>query len=343
MSRRPATGTLSTMKAIYQTRYGVPMLEDVAEPEPGRGEVRVRVRAASINARDWHVMRGDPVLGRLMLPAVMGPRGPRRRIRGTDFAGTVESVGAGVDRFRPGDEVYGDLGDAHGAFAEYVCAPADEIEFKPAGLGWAETAAMPLAGGTALMALRDVGRVQAGRSVLINGASGGVGTFAVQIGKALGGSVTAVCSPRNIELVRSLGADEVVDYTASDFTRLGRRFDVVLDLVGNRSLNDLRRVVAPDGVLVLSGGGTSRGRARLFGPMRLIIGAQIAARLSRSGPRIVVPATSPSRELLAGLRELAEAGRVIPAIDRTYQLAEVPEAIRYLEEEHARAKVVITV
>ncbi|WP_249997816.1 NAD(P)-dependent alcohol dehydrogenase [Actinoplanes sp. M2I2] len=329
------------MKAICQEKYGVPRLEDVAEPQPGRGEVRVRVRAASVNARDWHVMRGDPYLGRLLLPAVMGPRGPRRRIRGTDFAGTVESAGAGVDRFRPGDEVYGDLGDAHGAFAEYVCAPADQIEFKPAGLGWEQAAALPLAGGTALLGLR--GRVRAGRSVLINGASGGVGTFAVQIGKALGGSVTAVCSTRNVDLVRSLGADEVVDYTRSDFARLGRRFDVVFDLVGNRSLGDLRRTVAPGGTLVLSGGGTSRGRPRVFGPMRLILGARLAARSSRSGPRIEVPATAPSRELLAELRELAEAGRLRPVIDRTYQLAEVPEAIRYVEEEHARAKVVITV
>ncbi|WP_250030451.1 NAD(P)-dependent alcohol dehydrogenase [Paractinoplanes maris] len=331
------------MKAIYQEKYGVVGLEDVDEPVAGAGQVRVRVRAASVNARDWHVMRGDPYLGRLLLPAVMGPRGPRRRIRGTDFAGTVESVGAGVDRFQPGDEVFGDLGDAHGAFAEYVCASADEIEFKPGGLSWEQAAAMPLAGGTALLSLRDVGRVRAGRSVLINGASGGVGTFAVQIGRALGGSVTAVCSTRNVELVRSLGADEVVDYRRSDFVRLGRRFDVVVDLVGNRSLSDLRRVTAPGGTLVLSGGGTSRGRAQVFGPMRLIIGGQLVARLSRSGPRIVVPATRPSRELLAGLRELAESGRLTPAIDRTYQLAEVPEAIRYVEEEHARAKVVITV
>ncbi len=333
--------TLNDMKAIKQEKYGAVGLADVAEPVPGPGQVLVRVRAASLNARDWHVMRGDPYLARLVLPAVMGPRGPRRPIRGTDFAGTVTAAGPGVDRFQPGDEVFGDLGDAHGAFAEQVCAPAGEIEFKPAGLSFAEAAALPLAGSTALKGLRDLGRVRPGQHVLINGASGGVGTFAVQIGRALGASVTAVCSTRNVELVRSLGADEVIDYTRRDFAGLGRRFDVVFDLVGNRSLGDLRRVLSPGGTLVISGGGTFRGRPGLVGPMGLVIRAQLAARFGRL--QVVVLAVPPSRALLAGLRELVEAGRLAPAIDRTYRLAEVPEAIRYLESEHARAKVVITV
>lgn len=332
------------MKAIVQRRYGSPdvlRLQEVDKPAPARHEVLVRVHAASVNARDWHMVRGDPYLARLALPKVLGLREPKRKIRGTDFAGRVEAVGDGVDRFRPGDEVYGDLGDAHGAFAEYVCAPAAEIEFKPANLSFAQAAAMPLAGNTALMGLRDLGRVRPGQHVLVNGASGGVGTFAVQIGKALGAGVTAVCSTRNVDLVRSLGADQVVDYTNDDFARLGRRYDVVLDLVGNRSLGDLRRALAPGGTLVLSGGGTFGGRPGLVGPMGLIIKAQAMARFARD--RMVLLTTPSSRELLAALRELAESSKVTPIIDRTYTLSEVPEAIRYLEGEHARAKVVVTV
>ncbi|MBU2665656.1 NAD(P)-dependent alcohol dehydrogenase [Actinoplanes bogorensis] len=330
------------MKAIAQEKYGEMALADVAQPVCGPGTVLVRVHAASINARDWHLMRGDPYLARLTM---MGARRPRTKVRGTDFAGTVESVGEGVERFQPGDEVFGDLGDAHGAFASYVCAPAETIEFKPAGIGFAEAAALPLAGSTALMGLRDVGRVRPGSRVLINGASGGVGTYAVQIGKALNAHVTAVCSTRNVGLVRSLGADEVVDYQEQDFSRTPSSsvpsFDVVFDLVGNRSLRDLRRVLAPGGTLVLSGGGTFGGRPSLVGPMRLILAAQVAARFSRL--RMVVLAVPPSRALLAGLRELVEAGRLTSVIDRTYPLDRVPEAIAYMEAEHVRAKVVITV
>lgn len=332
------------MKAIVQQRYGSPdelRLAEVDKPAPARGEVLVRVHAASVNARDWHVVRGDPFLARLTAPKLLGLRGPKRQIRGTDFAGRVEAVGAGVDRFQPGDEVYADSGDVHGAFAEYVCAPADVVEFKPANLSFEQAATMPLAGNTALMGLRDVGRVRPGQQVLVNGASGGVGTFAVQIGKALGADVTAVCSTRNVDLMGVLGADHVVDYTKHDFTRLGRRFDVVLDLVGNRSLGDLRRALAPGGTLVLSGGGTSRGGASLVGPMGLMIRSQAVSRFVRE--RIVLLITPPSRELLASLRELAEAGKLTPIIDRTYTLREVPDAIRYLEVEHARAKVVITI
>ncbi|QOC91558.1 NAD(P)-dependent alcohol dehydrogenase [Micromonospora craniellae] len=332
------------MKAIVQQRYGSPgvlRLQEVDKPAPAAHEVLVRVHAASVNARDWHVLRGDPYLARLAAPQMMGLRGPTRKIRGTDFAGRVEAVGSGVDRFRPGAEVYGDTGDVHGAFAEYVCVPAEQIEAKPANLSFAQAATMPLAGSTALSGLRDLAQLRDGQHVLINGASGGVGTFAVQIGKALGATVTAVCSTRNVDLARSLGADHVVDYTTHDFVRLGRRYDVLLDLVGNRSLGDLRRALAPGGTLVLSGGGTSRGRPGLVGPMGLLIGAQVMARVARE--RILVLPTPLSRELLAALRELAEAGMVSPVIDRTYKLDEVPEAIRYMEVEHARAKIVVTV
>ncbi|MBM2615244.1 NAD(P)-dependent alcohol dehydrogenase [Actinoplanes sp. LDG1-06] len=325
------------MKAIAQEKYGEMGLVDVAQPVCGPGTVLVRVHAASINARDWHMMRGDPYLARLTM---MGPRRPRTKIRGTDFAGTVEAVGAGVEQFQVGDEVFGDLGDAHGAFASYVCAPAATIEFKPAGIGFPEAAALPLAGSTALMGLRDVGRVRPGSRVLINGASGGVGTYAVQIAKALDAHVTAVCSTRNVDLVRSLGADEVVDYRKQDFPT-SPSYDVVFDLVGNRSLRDLRQVLAPGGTLVLSGGGTFGGRPSLVGPMRLIIEAQLAARFSRL--RMVVLSVPPSRSLLAGLRELVEAGRLTSVIDRTYPLDQVPEAVNYMETEHVRAKVVITV
>lgn len=337
-------GTMATMKAIVQQRYGSPdvlRLQEVDRPVPAHNEVLVRVHAASVNARDWHVLRGDPYLARLALPKVMGVRAPRRKIRGTDFAGRVEAVGSGVDRFRPGDEVYGDLGDAHGAFAEYACAPADEVEFKPANLSFAQAATIPLAGSTALTGLRDLGQVRPGQHVLVNGASGGVGTFAVQLGKAFGAAVTAVCSTRNVDLVGSLGADHVVDYTTHDFARLGQRYDVVFDLVGNRSLSDLRRVLAPGGTLVLAGGGTFRGRPGLVGPMGLVIKAQTVARFARE--RMVLLSAPPNRELLASLRDLAEAGTVTPVIDRTYPLDEVPDAIRYLEGEHARAKVAITV
>ncbi|WP_432050669.1 NAD(P)-dependent alcohol dehydrogenase [Verrucosispora sp. NA02020] len=332
------------MKAIVAHRYGSPdvlRLQEVDRPVPAADQLLVRVHAAALNARDWHVLRGDPYLARLAAPQMMGLRGPRRVIRGTDFAGTVEAVGADIDRFRPGDEVYGDTGDLHGAFAEYLCVPAARVESTPATLSVTQAAALPLAGNTALLGVRDVGRLRDGQHLLVNGASGGVGTFAVQIGKALGATVTAVCRTRNVDLVRSLGADHVVDYTTHDFARLGRRYDVLLDLVGNRSLADLRRALVPGGTLVLSGGGTFRGRPALVGPMALLLRAQVAARVT--GERWELLATPPSRELLAGVRDLVEAGLVAPVVDRTYPLAEVPAAMRYLESEHARAKVVITV
>src|SRR3954467_7039422 len=220
------------MKAIVQREYGSPdtlRLEDVDRPDAGPGHVLVRVRAASVNAADWHVMRGDPKLARLQLRV----RRPKASIRGRRFAGEVVEAGVGVSHVLPGDEVYGETGMTDGAFAEYVCAPADHVAPKPNGLTFEEGAAVPLAGCTALQALRDVARVQPGQRLLVNGASGGVGTFAVQIGKALGAHVTGVCSTGNVELVRSLGADDVVDYTAEDVVSARQRFDVILDLVGN--------------------------------------------------------------------------------------------------------------
>ncbi|MEU6546901.1 NAD(P)-dependent alcohol dehydrogenase [Streptomyces sp. NPDC046859] len=325
------------MKAVVQDRYGpADTLEftDVERPVPGAGEVLVRVRAASVNAYDWHFMRGDPLIGR----GTMGWRRPRTRIRGRDLAGVVETVGAGVSGLEPGDEVYG---EADGTFAEFVCARGDEIGPKPAGLTFEQAAAMPLAGNTALMALRDTARVQAGQTLLVNGASGGVGTFAVQLGKAYGAEVTAVCGARNTDLVRSLGADHVIDRAQEDFARRAERWDVVLDLVGNRSLGDLRRALAPTGTLVLSGGGVYEGGS-VVGPMALFLQRQMVAPFAR-GQRLLDVAARQSRANLAALRELAESGRIAPVVERTYELGEAAEAIRYLEVEHARAKVVITV
>ncbi|WP_407566828.1 NAD(P)-dependent alcohol dehydrogenase [Polymorphospora sp. A560] len=327
------------MKAIVQDRYGSPdtlTLADVDTPTPAPDEVLVRVEAAALNAYDWHAMRGDPRMARL----AMGRSRPRARIRGRDFAGQVEAVGSDVRNVRPGDAVFGDLGDANGAFAEYVCVPETLVAPKPANLTPRQAAALPLAGVTALMGLRDAGQVQPGQHVLVNGASGGVGTLAVQLAKTMGATVTAVCSTRNVDLVRSLGADHVVDYTRDDFSRGARRHDVVFDLVGNRSLTALRRALTPTGTLVLSGGGVYRGGS-LLGPVWLLTRGQLLAPFVRH--RIVNLATAPGGQHLDTLRAHAEAGHLTPVIDRTYPLHEVPEAIRYLESEHARAKVVITI
>ncbi|WP_210505889.1 NAD(P)-dependent alcohol dehydrogenase [Naasia sp. SYSU D00057] len=332
------------MRAIVQSRYGGPealALTELDRPTPAVDEVLVRVRAAAVNAADWHVMRGDPYIARLMAPQVFGRRGPKRPVRGRDFAGTVEAVGPGATDLPVGAEVYGDLGLADGAFAEYAVVPVSRVARKPENLTFEQAAAVPLSGSTALLGLRDLAKVRPGQSVLINGASGGVGTFAVQIAKALGAEVTGVCSPRNADQLRSLGADHVVDYTREDFTRTEARYDVLFDLVGNRRLRDLRRVVKPGGTSLLSGGGSSTGGS-VFGPIGRLIAAQATGRFV---PQRLVPMTGEPAiaEHLAELRELIEAGRVRPAVDRTYPLEQAPEAIRYLETEHARAKVVITI
>ncbi|MFE5917695.1 NAD(P)-dependent alcohol dehydrogenase [Streptomyces sp. NPDC056468] len=325
------------MKAVIQDRYGsadVLEFRDIDRPVPATNEVLVRVHAASVNAYDWHFMRGDPLIGRGM----MGLRRPKARVRGRDFAGTVEAVGSGVTGLEPGDEVYG---EADGAFAEYVCARDSEVGPKPANLTFEQAAAIPLAGNTALIGLRDVARVQPGQTVLVNGASGGVGTFAVQLGKAYGAEVTAVCSTRNVDLVRSLGADRVVDYTLEDFTLGEKRYDVVLDLVGNRSLGEFRRVLTPTGTLILSGGGVYEGGS-VVGPMALFLKRRLAAPFARPQQLLEISARQ-SRANLAALRELAESGRIAPVVERTYPLSEAAEALRYVEVKHARAKIVVTV
>ncbi|MEV5909125.1 NAD(P)-dependent alcohol dehydrogenase [Streptomyces chartreusis] len=325
------------MKAVIQDRYGsadVLEFRDVDRPVPTADEVLVRVHAASVNAYDWHLMHGDPVIGRTM----MGFRRPKAPVRGRDFAGVVEAVGSGIPGLKPGDEVYG---EADGAFAEFVCARADEVGPKPANLTFEQAAAIPLAGNTALIGLRDVARVQPGQTLLVNGASGGVGTFAVQLGKAYGAEVTAVCSTRNVDMVRSLGADRIIDYTQEDFTRGEARYDVVLDLVGNHSLGEFRRVLNPVGTLVLSGGGVYEGGS-VVGPMGLFIKRRLVAPFARNH-RLLEIAARQSRANLDALRELAESGKIAPVVERTYPLSEAAEAIRYLEVEHARAKVVVTV
>jgi NADPH:quinone reductase-like Zn-dependent oxidoreductase len=329
----PAQAT--TMKAIVRERYGSPdvlELKVVPKPVVDDDSMLVRVRAASINAYDWHMMRGSPYLVRMS----EGLRKPKNIAMGVDLAGQVEAVGKNVTQFRPGDEVFG---ARVGALAEYVRGgPKSSLAPKPAGLTFEQAAAVNMAGTTALQGLRDKGRIQPGQRVLINGASGGVGTFAVQIAKAFGARVTAVCSTRNVETVRSIGADEVIDYTQQDFTRSGQRYDLIFDVAASRSLSDCRRVLAPNGILVMVGVKGGRRMAPIVA--RLLAGVVY----SRFATRKMLPflAHNSTEDLLV-LKELIEAGKVRPVIDRTYPLTQTAEAIRYLEEGHARGKVVITV
>jgi NADPH:quinone reductase-like Zn-dependent oxidoreductase len=313
------------MKAIRYTEYGPPdvlHLTEVATPVPKDDEILIRIRAASANPLDWRLMRGAPYPIRLMT----GLRRPKETRLGHDLAGQVEAVGGKVTQFQPGDAVFG---ASDGAFAEFVCASESEVVPMPANVTFEQAAAVGVGGLTALQGLRDRGRVQPGQKVLLNGAAGGVGTFAVQIAKWLGAGVTGVCSTRNVDLVRSIGADHVVDYTREDFTRTGQRHDVILDMIGNRSLSDSRRALTPKGTLVWVGGS-------LTGmPKALVVSPFVSQKL------VVLIAKSTKEDLIT-LRELLEAGTVMPVIDRSYPLAEVPEAIRYLEEGHARGKVVIT-
>lgn len=339
-ARPPAPAVGATMYAVVQDSYGgadVLHLDRVPVPVPSADEVLIRVRAASLNAADWHLMTGEPLFMRAL---GFGIRRPRARVRGIDAAGHVVAVGSGVTSVRPGDEVWTESAyDKRGAgtLAEYVAVPATRVALKPPTLTFEQAAAVPLAAVTALQGLRDSGKVTPGQTVLINGASGGVGTFAVQIAKALGAEVTAVCSTRNAEQARSLGADHVIDYTRQDFTGGQVRYDLVLDLVANRSVKALRRALRPKGTLVLSGGGGGR----WLGPIPLMIRALVAGLFVSQTVRTL----SEKLDLddLAQLKELIESGKVTPAIDRVYSLAEAPEAMGYLVEGHARAKVVVVV
>lgn len=317
------------MKAIAQDKYGstdVLELREVARPVAKDDDVVVRVHAASVNALDWHVMRGSPTWARM----IIGVRRPKAMLRGVDVAGRVEAVGKDVQRLRPGDEVFG---WCTGAFAEYAMADESHFVPKPTNLTFEQAAAVPLAGITALQGLRDVGNVQAGQSVLIVGASGGVGSYAVQIAKAFGAEVTGVCSARNVDFVRSLGADHVIDYTSEDFTRNGRRYDVIFQLAGTGSPSACRRALAPRGTLVLSSGaGVVLDR---------MIKAVVLSRFVSQ--RMVMLSTVENTEDLVVLKDLIEAGKVTPMIDRSYGLPQAPEAIRYVEEGHTQGKTVITV
>ncbi|MFJ1567874.1 NAD(P)-dependent alcohol dehydrogenase [Streptomyces erythrochromogenes] len=321
------------MKAIVQDGYGPPemlRIEEVDRPVPGRGEVLVRVQAAAVDQGVWHLMAGLPYA----LRPVFGLRAPRVRIPGMDLAGRVEAVGPDVTRVRPGDEVYG---SCKGSFAEYACAKEDSLAPKPAGLGFEEAATVPVSAVTALKALRESGRVQEGQSVLVLGASGGVGTYAVQLAKAFGAHVTGVCSTAKTDLVRSIGADEVVDYTREDPVDGSRRYDLILDIAGNRPLSRLRRALTARGTLVIVGG---EGGGRWIGGNERQLGALLLSPFV--GQRLLPLAVMEQHHSdLETLTELIEAGAVTPVVDRTYPLAEVPDAIRHLRGGQVRGKIAI--
>ena len=320
------------MKAIVYRCYGsadVLGFEDVEKPTPADDEVLVKVVAASVNPLDWHYMRGSPYFMRLGI----GLGAPNDTSLGVDFAGTVEAIGRNVKRFKPGDEVFG---GTSGAFAEYVTVREDRaLGLKPANMTFEQSASVPIAGITALQALRDKGKIAPGKKVLINGASGGVGTFAVQIAKSFGAEVTGVCSTRNVEMVRSIGADHVIDYTQEDYTRSGQRYDLIIDNVGNHSLSANRRVLNSDGIFVIVGGPKGNWLKPLMNPIKALVFSPFV------GQEFVMILAKLRKDDLAILSDLMQAGKVTPVIDRRYRLSEVPAAIRYSEEGHARGKIVI--
>ena len=320
------------MKAIIYTQYGSPDVlhpAEVEKPVPNENQVLIKIQAVSINAYDWHFLKADPFFIRMMGAGFLKPE---NHILGADIAGRVEAVGSNVKQFKPGDEVYGDIG--HGGFAEYACAREKMLALKPSNLTFEQAAAVPMAALTALQGLRDEGQLQPGQKVLIYGASGGVGTFAVQFAKHFGAQVTAVTSTGKMELARTLGADQVIDYTKEDFTRSGQQYDLIFVANGNRSIFDYRRALSPTGIFVVAGG-TMRQlfQTILFGP-----------RLSKDGgQKMGVFTAKTSQEDLLIIKELLEAGKIAPVIDRQYPLSQTAEAMRYLIDGHARGKIVITV
>ena len=330
----PSTPPANPMKAVVYCDYGsadVLKLEDVERPTPADDQVLVKVHAVSLNPLDWHYMEGTPYLMRLGA----GLRKPKVIRLGVDFSGTVEAVGSQVTRFKPGDEVFG---GKTGAVAEYVTVrESGAVVLKPANVTFEQAAAIPIAAVTALQGLRDKGKIQPGQKVLINGASGGVGTFAVQIAKAFGANVTGVCSTRNVDLVRSLGADQVIDYTKADFTQSTERYDLMLDNVGNRSLSESRHILGANGKYVMVGGSNE---TKWLGPLGRVIGIGVVSRFVSQEMRFFI--ASLNQADLAVLADLIHDGKVTPVVDRQYKLSEISAAMRYLEEGHARGKVVVT-
>ena len=313
------------MKAVVRNRYGPPEvleLQEVEKPVPKENEILIRVRAASVNPLDFHTLNGRPAIGRILT----GLSKPKNDRTGVDLAGVVEMVGKEVTRFKPGDEVFG---TSRGAFAEYVCTLGNALALKPGNLTFEQAAAVPVAAFTALQGLRDKGQIQAGQKVLISSASGGVGTFAVQIAKAIGAEVTGVCSPRNLEQARSLGADRVIDYTQEDFTQNGRRYDLLFDSVGNHSPFACKRILSPSGIYVMAGG-----------PLPHLLAGILLSRFSKQ--QMVFFIAGSNNDDLNVMKELIEAGKVTPVIDRLYPLSEIRAALNYLGEGHARGKIVIT-
>jgi len=319
------------MKAAVYTRYGPPdvlQISDVEKPVPNDNEVLIQVRAAALNALDWRLLRGKPVFVRLLIGGLCKPKITRP---GRDVAGQVEAVGRNVTQFKPGDQVFG---ACLGACAEYACAMEDRLALKPANLSFEEAAAVPVAALTALQGLRDKGRIQPGQKVLVDGASGGVGTFAVQIAKSFGAEVTAVCSTRNVDAARSMGANHVMDYTREDFTQSGLRYDLILAANAHHSIFDYRRALNPGGIYAMAGGGgVQMLQAMFLGPFLSLMGSK------KTGSFMA----KVNKTDLVVLKDLLAAGKIVPVIDRRYPLSETAEALRYLEEGHARGKVVITV
>ncbi len=318
------------MKEVVYTKYGPPdvlQLKEISNPDPEDNEVRVKIRAAATNPLDWHFMRAAPFIIRF----ISGLLKPKHQILGADIAGQVETVGTNVKQFKVGDEVYGAI--LRGGFAEYVCVTEDKLVLKPSNLSFEQAAAVPVAGLTALQCLRDRGQIQSGQKVLIDGASGGVGTFAVQLAKVFGAVVTGVCSTQNVDRVRSIGADQVIDYTREDFTQTGQLYDLVFDNVGNRSIADIKRILAPTGMYLLNA----------YAPT-LMLQLMLRSGNSKTGGQTMcnTDVTKPNQADLEYLKALIEADKVISVIDKVYPLSEVADAIRHLEEGHARGKVVIT-